>query len=42
VPCVLGGGGVERILEVELDATERKQFDDSVGHVRTLIGQIQL
>ncbi len=42
VPCVLGGGGVERILEVELDAAERKLFDDSVGHVRTLIGQIQL
>lgn len=42
VPCVLGGGGVERILEVELDASERKLFDDSVEHVRTLIGQIQL
>jgi malate dehydrogenase len=42
VPCVLGGGGVERILEVELDAAERKLFDDSVEHVRTLIGQIQL
>jgi malate dehydrogenase len=42
VPCVLGGGGVERILEVELDAAERKLFDDSVEHVRTLVGQIQL
>jgi len=42
VPCVLGGGGVERILEVELDAAERKLFDDSVEHVRALVGQIQL
>jgi malate dehydrogenase len=42
VPCVLGEGGVERILEVELDASERKQFDASVEHVRTLVSQIEL
>ena len=42
VPCVLGAGGVERIIEIELDADERKQFDASVEHVRTLVGEIQL
>ena len=42
VPCVLGSGGVERVLEVELDESERKQFDASVEHVRTLVDQIQL
>jgi malate dehydrogenase len=42
VPCVLGAGGVERILEVELDAEERKLFDASVEHVRQLVGEIQL
>jgi malate dehydrogenase len=42
VPCVLGAGGVERILEVELDADERKLFDASVQHVRALVDQIQL
>lgn len=42
VPCVLGAGGVERVLEVELDEGERKQFDASVEHVRTLVSQIQL
>jgi malate dehydrogenase len=42
VPCVLGAGGVERILEVELDAEERKLFDASVEHVRKLVGEIQL
>ncbi|MDJ0867523.1 MAG: malate dehydrogenase [Myxococcota bacterium] len=42
VPCVLGAGGVERVIEVELDATERKAFDASVDHVRTLVSQIQL
>jgi malate dehydrogenase len=42
VPCVLGAGGVERILELELDAGERKLFDASVEHVRKLVGEIQL
>lgn len=42
VPCVLGAGGVERILEVALDADERKLFDASVEHVRKLVGEIRL
>ncbi len=42
VPCVLGAGGVERVIEVEMNADERKLFDESVDHVRTLVGQIQL
>jgi malate dehydrogenase len=42
VPCVLGAGGVERVLEVELDADERKLFDASVEHVRKLVGEIEL
>ena len=42
VPCVLGAGGVEKVLEVELDAGERKLFDESVEHVRSLVQQIQL
>ncbi len=42
VPCILGAGGVERILEVELDAEERKLFDASVEHVRKLVAEIVL
>jgi malate dehydrogenase len=42
VPCVIGGGGVERVLEVEMTGEERKLFDASVEHVRTLVDQIQL
>ena len=42
VPCVLGAGGVERILEVEMTADERKLFDASVEHVRSLVAEIQL
>ena len=42
VPCVLGAGGVERILEVEMDEEERKLFDASLEHVRALVDQIEL
>jgi malate dehydrogenase len=42
VPCVIGGGGLERVLEVEMNEEERKAFDASVEHVRTLVDQIQL
>jgi len=42
VPCVLGAGGVERIVEIELNAEEKKMFDASVGHVKSLIEQISL
>jgi malate dehydrogenase len=42
VPCVIGGNGLERVIEVEMDADERKAFDASVEHVRTLVDQIQL
>ena len=37
VPCVLGSGGVERVLEVELDAEERKLMDASIAHVKELV-----
>ena len=42
VPCVIGAGGVERIVEVELDADERKLFDASVEHVKALVAQIEI
>jgi malate dehydrogenase len=42
VPCILGAGGLEKVLEVEMDAAEREAFDRSVEHVRVLVEQIQL
>ncbi len=42
VPCVLGANGMERVIEVELNAEERKLFDDSVEHVRSLVKQIEI
>ena len=37
VPCVLGATGVEKVIEVELDAEERKMLDSSAAHVRELV-----
>jgi malate dehydrogenase len=36
VPVVIGQGGVERVIEIELDGDEKTMFDRSVGAVRTL------
>jgi malate dehydrogenase len=37
VPVVIGGGGVERIVQIELTPAEKKAFDSSVAHVRELV-----
>ena len=42
VPCVLGSGGVERIIEVALDDEESKAFQTSVDHVKELVAAVKL
>jgi malate dehydrogenase len=37
VPCVLGAGGVERVIEIELNPQARENFDVSVDAVRELL-----
>ena len=37
VPVVLGSKGVERIVEIELNSTERGMFEKSVGAVESLV-----
>jgi malate dehydrogenase len=37
VPVVIGGGGVEKIVQIELTAAEKKAFEASVAHVRELV-----
>ena len=37
VPCVLGAGGVEKIVEIELDASARENFNVSVDAVKELL-----
>ena len=41
VPVVIGANGVERIVEVDLDAEERAQFDRSVQAVRDLVAVVR-
>lgn len=40
VPCVLGAGGIEKILEFELDAEEQAMFDNSVNAVKGLVDSL--
>ena len=42
VPAIIGGGGVERVLDFKLTAEEKVLFDESVSHVKELVGAIQL
>ncbi|RIK69385.1 MAG: malate dehydrogenase [Planctomycetota bacterium] len=41
VPCVLGKDGVEKVIELKLDADERKLFDASVTHVKELVAWVE-
>jgi malate dehydrogenase len=41
VPVVLGAGGVEKVVEIELDASEKAMFDKSVSAVRGLIDVVR-
>jgi len=42
VPIVLGGGGMERIIEVPLNEQERSAFAASAGAVREMLGALKL
>ncbi len=37
VPAVIGGGGVEKVIEIQLTSAERQALDVSVSHVRDLV-----
>ena len=37
VPVVIGAGGIERIVEIKMNATEKAAFDKSCGAVRELV-----
>ena len=41
VPCVLGSKGVEKIIEVKLNSDEKKLLDESVSHVKDLVGAVK-
>jgi malate dehydrogenase len=37
VPVVIGANGVEKVMEIRLDETERAMFEKSVASVQALI-----
>jgi len=37
VPVIIGANGVEKIVEIELDAEEKQNFDKSVAAVTELV-----
>ena len=37
VPTVIGAGGIERVIEIDLTGEEKVQFDKSVGAVKGLV-----
>ncbi len=41
VPVVLGKGGMEKVVSVELDAGEKKLMDESVSHVKELVSVVK-
>ncbi|MFO0873868.1 MAG: malate dehydrogenase [Phycisphaerales bacterium] len=41
VPVMLGSNGVERVIEIELDAAERKLMDESISHVKDLVAVVR-
>jgi malate dehydrogenase len=41
VPCVLGAGGMEKVIEVKLTEEESKLMTESADHVKELVGVVQ-
>ena len=41
VPVVIGAKGVEKIVEISLNASEKKAFQTSVGHVKGLVKVVE-
>jgi malate dehydrogenase len=41
VPVVLGAGGMEKVIEIQMDAAEKKLMDESISHVKDLVGIVR-
>jgi malate dehydrogenase len=37
VPVIIGAGGVEKIIDINLNANDKKAFDESLGHVKDIV-----
>ncbi|MBL1218332.1 MAG: malate dehydrogenase [Planctomycetes bacterium] len=40
-PCLLGKGGVEKVIEIELDGNEKELMNASISHVKDLVGVVR-
>ena len=41
VPVVLGAAGMEKVIEIQMDAGEKKLMDESISHVKDLVGIVR-
>ena len=41
VPCILGKGGMEKVVEIQMNADEKKLMDESISHVKDLVGVVR-
>ena len=41
VPAILGSGGMEKVIEIDLAPDEQKLMDESISHVKDLVGTVQ-
>jgi len=41
VPALLGSKGVEKVIDLPLEAGEKKLMDESISHVKDLVGVVQ-
>jgi malate dehydrogenase len=41
VPCILGKGGMEKVVEIQMNADEKKLMDESISHVKDLVATVQ-
>jgi malate dehydrogenase len=37
VPVIIGAGGVEKIIDLHLNAADKKAFDESLNHVKDIV-----
>ena len=37
VPVIIGAGGVEKIIDLRLNAADKKAFDESLNHVKDIV-----
>ena len=42
VPCIIGQNGVEKVVEIDLNAEEKEMFDKSVAAVQELVDSIDI